>query len=294
MTRIGLPASKHTPAKTVAGCLFTPQNMLTTICTKRFFYGFYYYNEQAGEWEMMHGFRMQDEHNANGAIVQRTREYFSGGEWFPDYMEEFILNEQDIIIEIIEYEYDGFLEEWEKEYRVTMELCENGMWQQGYGYLWNWYEEEWLPESKFIDIEWHDFSRMQLSRVEVMINPDVWDDDDDWINPDDIDWIPYMRETNEYNDHGLLTLMIFEFLTDEDWKEEWYPFMKIEMKYDDLLNMIHESFSFSDGADWMVLFDYEFKMKYSTDGSVQSFVFSDIGFDWDEWWQAGLNVAFVY
>lgn len=247
------------------------------------FYGHYFYNEQAGEWEMVFGFRAQDEHNANGAIVLRTWEYYMGGAWLPEYKEEFVLNEQDVIIEIIESFYDEYFDEWEYEYRLTMELCENGMWEQGYGYMWDWWEEEWLPESKFIDIEWHDFSRMQFLQIAVMVNPDVWDDDDDWKNYDDIEWVLFMRQTHEYNDHGLMTLMLYEFWLNDDWKEEWYPFMKSEMHYDHLLNIVFESFSLFDGLDWMVLFGYEFEMDYNTDGSVKAFVFNEIGMDWDDW-----------
>ncbi len=78
------------------------------------FYGFYHYNDQTDEWEMMYGFRAQDEHNENGAIAERTWEYFYGNEWLPDWKEVYVLNEQDVIIEIIEYEYDDYLAEWKR------------------------------------------------------------------------------------------------------------------------------------------------------------------------------------
>ncbi|TVR42676.1 MAG: hypothetical protein EA394_02895, partial [Bacteroidia bacterium] len=74
------------------------------------FYGFFLYDDDANEWDLVYGYRANDTFNDNDALVQRVWEYLMSGQWYPEYMEEYILNEQDVIVEIIEYYYD----DWDK------------------------------------------------------------------------------------------------------------------------------------------------------------------------------------
>lgn len=247
------------------------------------YYAYYYYNEGTGDWEMIFGYRAVDEHNDNDALVQRTWEYFENNQWTPDYREEYILNEQDVIIEIIEYGYEQWSDTWEKEFRMVLELCDNNMWQQGYAYFWDWMDETWVPELKYTGFEWFDFDKMLLSHLTVMVNSDEFDDWDDWKGYDDIDWINYMRISINYNDEGKMTMMMQEMWNDFDWKEDWMPLIKMETEYDHLSNIVYESFSLHDGDEWMVLFGYMLDMEYNNDDSIKSFIYYTLGFEWDDW-----------
>lgn len=248
------------------------------------FYAFYMYDDHAGEWEIVYGFRANDTFNDNGVLVQRVWEYHMSGDWYPDYMEEYILNEQDVIVEIIEYYYDGWDKDWQPEFRMVLELCENNMWQSGYAYEWHWFYEEWVPQIKYLDFQWFDFDRMLFSYLLTMVNPDAFDDDwDDWKNHDDIDWTNYLRFHMDYTEGGLMTLMHLELWYDSDgeYDFDWHPVMKIEIAYDHHLNVVFETFSTHNGFEWEIMFGFKLDMEYHNDGSVKSFVYSETWDDWD-------------
>lgn len=246
------------------------------------FWAFYYYDDYAGEWKMVEGIRAVDKHNENGVLVERLWEYYENEKWVVDYLEEYVLNEHDVIIEIIEYSYDDWDDTWEKEFRMVLELCENNMWQLGYAYFWDWDEEVWLPELKYESFEWFNFEKLQYSQLVAKANPDLFDDWDDWKSHDDIDWINYMRLTMEYTDDGMMTLLLQEIWEDLIWKEDWIPFIKLEIEYDQLSNVIYEAFSLYDGDDWMV-FGQKLDIEYNNDGSIKSLHFYFIFSDWDDW-----------
>lgn len=246
------------------------------------FYAYYIYNAGIDDWEMIFGYRANDKHNENDVLVERIWEYYEYNEWLPEYLEEYVLNDQDVIIEIIEYMYDDWDETWEKEFRMVMELCENNMWQQGYAYFWDWIEERWVPELKYHSFEWFDFDLLLYTHLVAMANPDGFDDWDDWKSHDDIDWINYMRITMEYNEAKKMTLMLQEIWYDFDWKEDWIPFLKMETEYDHLSNVVYEAMSIHDGVDWQVFFGFLQEMEYNSEGAIKSFTTYLIASDWDD------------
>jgi len=253
----------------------------------------YYYDEDAQEWIMLFGFRAIEEYNQNGALILRIWEDYFIDEWFKLYKEEFVLNEQDIIIEIIEYSYN-WDDTWEKEYHLVMELCENNMWQQGYSYVWNWFDEEWVLELKYLEFEWFDFSRMLFSHVHVMANADLFDDWDDWKANDDVEWVNFMRMTAEYHDTGLPTLRLIEGWYDDGSAGFWQPDIKMEYAYDHHLNVVYDMFSFYDGDEWEVLYAYRLDMEYHEDGSIKSFIYYATSDEWKDDLNPLLHYTYYY
>ena len=237
----------------------------------------YYFDHGSGTWVIMNGYRAVEEYNASGAMTLRTWEYYAGNQWWPDYKEEYFLNEDDVIIEMIEYYYDDWEEDWQKEIRIVMELCENNMWKQGYAYGWDWDEEEWYPELKYLEFEWHDFSLQQVSHVTIMINPAIFDD---WKSHDDIEWNHFMRLTMEYHEAGMITLMFNEMWGDDGQGEGWFPAIRMVFEYDHLLNPVSEMISFYEGHDVVMMFGIQLDMAYHADGSIKGFT---LLMTWDEW-----------
>ncbi len=240
------------------------------------------YQYDAGEWIIDYGFRAIDEYNENNALVLRLWEYYDDweNEWLPEEKEEFILNEQDIIVEIIEYWYDDWDEIWEKESRMVFELDENNTWESGYGYFWDGMEEEWIPQLKYMDFEWVNFELLQFSNLTVFINADFFDDFEDWkANPkEEIEWLNYMKLSMDYTEEGLLTLL-HTILWDHD-EEEWILYFEIKLAYDHFQNIIYESNSMFDGNEWQYLYRHHFAMEYNEDESIHAFEFSFIMDDW--------------
>ncbi len=237
----------------------------------------YAYDMDAGGWTMLFGFRATEEYNENGALVLRTWEEFFFEGWVPVFKEEFILNEEDVVVEIIEYYYDDWDNHWEKEYRVVLDLCEENKWQQGYSYVWNWFDEEWELEIKYVDFEWFDFSRMLFTHVHVMADASLFDD---WKGDDEVEWVNYVRMTAEYHETGLPLLRLSEDWHGDVHEGEWQPDFKMEYAYDHLLNTVYEMSSFHDGSDWQKMNGHQLDMEYHEDGSIKSFIFHATRDEW--------------
>jgi len=240
----------------------------------------YFFDVEEEAWILFFGSRAIEEYNDNDALVLRIWENFFMDEWELDYKEAFILNEDDVIVEIIEYYYDDYDDLWEKEYRMVLELCENNMWQQGYSYVWDWFEEEWVLELKYLEFEWFDFSRLLFTHLHVMADADLFDDWDDWKGDEDVEWVNYMRMTAEYHETGLPILRLIEGWHGDGDEGAWQPDIKMEYAYDHLLNTVYDMSSYHDGSGWVMMYGYQLDMEYHEDGSIKSILYSAT---WDEW-----------
>ncbi len=244
-------------------------------------YAWYIYDETLGDWVMEEGYRAVDEHNENGALVQRIWEYYYMyymDEWLPDNKEEYILNEDDVMVEIIGSYYEEWDKTWEYEFRMKYELDENNMWVSGYGYIWDWMNEEWLPEFKYIDIQWFNFDHYQYTTLTALVNAEIWDDWDDFGkgSEEDVDWLNYMRVSFEYTNDGLITSLLAEFWMDEDEDEtaDWVPGMREEIEYDHFNNMVYMAFSVYDYfelEEWILIYGFKYFMDYNDDLSIDSY-----------------------
>ncbi len=252
----------------------------------------YLYDYDTEEWYILFGFRAVEEYNDNGALTLRIWEDFFMDEWTQVYKEEFILNEQDVIVEIIEYYYDDWDDSWEKVYRVVMDLCENNMWQQGYSYVWNWFDEEWVLELKYVEFEWFDFSRMLFTFVHVMADADLIDDD--WKSDEDVEWINYMRMTAEYEENGLpLFRLIEDWYGDAD-EGVWQPDVKMDYAYDHLGNVTLDMFSIHDGYEWLMVDGFQLDMEYHEDGSIKSILYNATRDEYKRGLNPLLHFTYVY
>ncbi len=252
----------------------------------------YLYDYEQEEWYILLGFRALEEYNENGALTLRIWEDCFWGEWIPGYKEEFILNEQDVIVEIIEYYYDELDETWEKVYRVVMELCENNMWQQGHSYIWNWFDEEWELEIKYVEFEWFDFSRMLLTFVHVMADAELIDDN--WKGDDDVEWVNYMRMTAEYLDTGLPLFRLIENWHGDADGGAWQPDVKMEYAYDHLGNVTLDMFSTHDGHEWLMVDGFHLEMEYHDDGSIKSIIYNGTRSEYKNGLNPLLQFIYVY
>lgn len=231
----------------------------------------YVYNHDASAWEVDYGFRAVDEMNENDQLSVRIWEYYDNWtrSWVQDEMEEYIYNDDNVLVEMLFSWYDEWEENWEPESHLVFDLDDNNTWKSGYSWQWDLLEEVWIKTMKYIDIEWFNFDLLQFTNMTVLINPEALEFDDFYKGnaEDEIDWMNFMKMAAAFNEEGRMILIQQEFWDGD--QEGWVGYFKTEWDYDAFNNLSYYAFSIDNGAGWELIEGASAKFEYNEDQSVK-------------------------
>lgn len=245
------------------------------ITGEELFYGWYEYDENAADWDLIYGYRANDQYD-NDMLAIRVWEYYSDSAtgWQPEQMDEYLYDENNKQIGFIISVYQD--NEWELESMVVFKFNDNNEWESGFSYLWDSIAEDWIEHLKYVDMQWHNFESQEIGDITIMMNEDIWEEK----SKEEPEWFNFMRIQGMYTQDGLMENIIIS-----GWNyqmEHWYYISKNEFAYDHFQNIIFEGFSNYEGGsdEWILDYGYKIDMEYNDDQSIKSF---DVNIASDEW-----------
>jgi len=248
-----------------------------------------YYSYYESNWIMIFGFRTQIEFNEDNMVISKTIEYFSDydKEWVPNYKTDYYYGENYSDVTLTYSYFDSYeLNDWYPEYKEHFILNENREWESGVGYFWDWENENWIPEIKFTQLAWHNFAKLQYTYLEAQINNDI----NDWKLPsenkkDDVSWVNYIKLIVEFDelDRHIYSEVYYWYNEgdDEGFNNEWMLSIRYIAEFDHLGNIFKKIFEAYVAEDEYEIFSGMFvDFIYNEDNSISSYVINYYYSDW--------------
>lgn len=160
-----------------------------------------YYIWTGTNWEINYGNRSVITYGPNGEELERLDQYYDYNlmEWVNSSMLISTYDENGYLVEeIYAYWYDGV---WNYDFRDVYTIDANGTWLELTTYYWN--GGDWAPESKVIDIVWHNWGLFQVASAIIQYYDGAM-----WFNDE--------RVTGTYNGNNYI--MLYEMFWDDSWE----------------------------------------------------------------------------
>ncbi len=97
---------------------------------EQIYYAAYYKNWSSNQMELNYGYKAEDEYNQDGILMTRTWFSYESDQWIPDYREEYILNENNVVVEIFYAWNDPITDEWQYDEWMILTLNDEQEWSE--------------------------------------------------------------------------------------------------------------------------------------------------------------------
>ncbi len=94
------------------------------------YYAYYYRDWETNQMVLIYGYKAEDEYNQNDILVSRTWFYYYWDQWIPDYKEDFILNENNVVVEIYFAWYNDMVDGWQYDSWMVLTLNNDQEWAE--------------------------------------------------------------------------------------------------------------------------------------------------------------------
>jgi hypothetical protein len=227
------------------------------------FNGFYAWN--LGQWVLDWGSEMVYEYDANGDILSIEYSYYSWNNWNPSWKELMEYDNNGLLLTWTEQEWSGgsWVNNYHEEYQYV-----NNVWSAVFGYYWDEWDEEWIPEMWVKDIEWVNFNAFLWASYTVMIH-------------NGIDWVDDERASAAYNSMDMPLHFLFEIWSGISWLNDW----QTTWEYDSFFNISLSTDEEWSGGAWILISGYSFAYEYDANNNIAVEyleIFYDVGKGWEK------------